>query len=158
MKCYSEKDGSKFQLCQKRLGYRTCFVQYGKGSRLILIQNTISNTLVKYVLNIIIFRPPKMKPYMLTINLIPICFQTAELSGEAAPQKSMILQLNRVYNKDHHPFFSPMFHVECENHVSGVKSEKFCYCSYHLCNYQKKISESIPLMLGLSLLVTALAS
>ena len=98
--------------------------------------------------------------YAITINydLIPICFQTAELSGEAAPQKSMILQLNRVYNKDHHPFFSPMFHVECENHVSGVKSEKFCYCSYHLCNYQKKISESIPLMLGLSLLVTALAS
>ena len=39
MKCYSEKDGSKFQLCQKRLGYRTCFVQYGKGSCLILIQN-----------------------------------------------------------------------------------------------------------------------
>ena len=134
MKCYSEKDGSKFQLCQKRLGYRTCFVQYGKGSCLILIEK-----LVNY-------------------DLIPICFQTAELSGEAAPQKSMILQLNRVYNKDHHPFFSPMFHVECENHVSGVKSEKFCYCSYHLCNYQKKISESIPLMLGLSLLVTALAS
>ena len=39
MKCYSEKDGSKFQLCQKRLGYRTCFVQYGKGSCLILIQS-----------------------------------------------------------------------------------------------------------------------
>ena len=31
MKCYSEKAGSKFQLCQKRLGYRTCFVQYDKG-------------------------------------------------------------------------------------------------------------------------------
>ena len=31
MKCYSEKDGSKFQLCQKRLGYRTCFAQYDKG-------------------------------------------------------------------------------------------------------------------------------
>ena len=156
MKCYSEKDGSKFQLCQKRLGYRTCFVQYGKGSCLILI-----GKLVNYVLNRIILWPQKMKPYYAITNnyaLIPICFQTAELSGEAAPQKSMILQLNRVYNKDHHPFFSPMFHVECENHVSGVKSEKFCYCSYHLCNYQKKISESIPLMLGLSLLVTALAS
>ena len=32
MKCYSEKDGSKFQLCQKRLGYRTCFAQYDKGN------------------------------------------------------------------------------------------------------------------------------
>ena len=61
MKCYSEKDGSKFQLCQKRLGYRTCFVQYGKGSCLILIENTISNSLVNYVLNMIIFRPQKKK-------------------------------------------------------------------------------------------------
>ena len=59
MKCYSEKDGSKFQLCQKRLGYRTCFVQYGKGSCLILI-----GKLVNYVLNRIILWPQKMKPYM----------------------------------------------------------------------------------------------
>ena len=121
--------------------------------------SNFANFDTEYQTRLSILRPQKMKCYI-TINydLIPICFQTAELSGEAAPQKSMILQLNRVYNKDHHPFFSPMFHVECENHVSGVKSEKFCYCSYHLCNYQKKISESIPLMLGLSLLVTALAS
>ena len=28
----------------------------------------------------------------------------------------------------------PMFHVECENHVSGVRNEKFCYCSFQLCN------------------------
>ena len=27
-----------------------------------------------------------------------------------------------------------IFHVECENHVMGTKSEKFCYCSYPLCN------------------------
>ena len=59
MKCYSEKDGSKFQLCQKRLGYRTCFVQYGKGSCLILI-----GKLVNYVSNRIILWPQKMKPYM----------------------------------------------------------------------------------------------
>merc|ERR1719431_1965099 len=27
-----------------------------------------------------------------------------------------------------------IFHVECENHVMGRSSEKFCYCSYFLCN------------------------
>ena len=27
-----------------------------------------------------------------------------------------------------------IFHIECENHVMGAKSEKFCYCSYFLCN------------------------
>merc|ERR1719158_539123 len=27
-----------------------------------------------------------------------------------------------------------VFHIECENHVMGANSEKFCYCSYYLCN------------------------
>merc|ERR1712083_646589 len=27
-----------------------------------------------------------------------------------------------------------MGHIECENHVMGRDSEKFCYCSYYLCN------------------------
>merc|ERR1712106_1067227 len=27
-----------------------------------------------------------------------------------------------------------IFHIECENHVMGRTSEKFCYCSYFLCN------------------------
>ena len=27
-----------------------------------------------------------------------------------------------------------LYHVECENHVMGRTSEKFCYCSYFLCN------------------------
>ena len=27
-----------------------------------------------------------------------------------------------------------VFHIECENHVMGAGSEKFCYCSYFLCN------------------------
>merc|ERR1719411_1096313 len=27
-----------------------------------------------------------------------------------------------------------VFHIECENHVMGRDSEKFCYCSYYLCN------------------------
>merc|ERR1719500_1522863 len=27
-----------------------------------------------------------------------------------------------------------IFHIECENHVMGRSSEKFCYCSYFLCN------------------------
>ena len=27
-----------------------------------------------------------------------------------------------------------VFHIECENHVMGRESEKFCYCSYFLCN------------------------
>ena len=26
------------------------------------------------------------------------------------------------------------YHIECENHVMGTSSEKFCYCSYWLCN------------------------
>jgi len=95
MKCYSERDGSKFQLCQKRLGYRTCFVQYDKDGG--IVRRGCSTKM-------------------------------------------------------------PMFHVECENHVSGVKSERFCYCSYHLCNYQKKISQSIPLMFSLSIFVITMFS
>lgn len=27
-----------------------------------------------------------------------------------------------------------MFHVECESHLSGLKNEQICYCSYDLCN------------------------
>ena len=27
-----------------------------------------------------------------------------------------------------------VFHIECENHQMGRESEKFCYCSYFLCN------------------------
>ena len=27
-----------------------------------------------------------------------------------------------------------VFHIECENHQMGRQSEKFCYCSYFLCN------------------------
>ena len=70
--------------------------------------SNFANFDTEYQTRLSILRPQKMKCYI-TINydLIPICFQTAELSGEAAPQKSMILQLNRVYNKDHHPFSAP---------------------------------------------------
>ena len=71
-------------------------------------QRFVSNFDTEYQTHLSILRPQKMKCYI-TINydLIPICFQTAELSGEAAPQKSMILQLNRVYNKDNHLFSAP---------------------------------------------------
>ena len=31
MKCYSEKEGIKYQQCRKKLGYRTCFTQYDKS-------------------------------------------------------------------------------------------------------------------------------
>ena len=31
MKCYSEKEGPKYQQCKKKLGYRTCFIQYDKS-------------------------------------------------------------------------------------------------------------------------------
>jgi len=95
MKCYSEKDGSKFQLCQKRLGYRTCFVQYDKDGGIVRRGCSTKN---------------------------------------------------------------PMFHVECENHVSGIKSEKFCYCSYHLCNYQEKISENFLLLVTTSIFVSRMLS
>ena len=152
MKCYSEKDGSKFQLCQKRLGYRTCFVQYGKGSCLILIQN-IKHTCQCFNYN---YSSAAKNETLFSILLSTMTLLSdGGIVRRGCSTKKYDIAAN---NKGHHPFFSPMFHVECENHVSGVKSEKFCYCSYHLCNYQKKISESIPLMLGLSLLVTALAS
>ena len=113
MRCYSEREGSKFQLCQKKLGYRTCFVQYNKG---IYLTYTDWD--------------------MITV------FSVAE-GGIARRGCSTKM---------------PMFHVECENHVSGVKSEKFCYCSYQLCNNQERIevnSVLIPLIIILSTLVIA---
>merc|ERR1711892_1087402 len=27
-----------------------------------------------------------------------------------------------------------MFHIECESHLSGTRSQQFCYCGYDLCN------------------------
>ena len=112
MKCYSEKDGSKFQLCQKRLGYRTCFVQYDKGK--------------------------------------PSDIFTRKEFWENFSDGGIVRRGCSTKN--------PMFHVECENHVSGIKSERFCYCSYHLCNYQRKISENILLIMSLSILVRVLSS
>ena len=31
-------------------------------------------------------------------------------------------------------FNRPLYFVECENHMSGLKTEQFCYCSFDLCN------------------------
>ena len=31
MKCYSDVEGIRFQQCQKKMGYRTCFTQHGKS-------------------------------------------------------------------------------------------------------------------------------
>jgi hypothetical protein len=28
----------------------------------------------------------------------------------------------------------PVFYFECENHMSGLQIEQFCYCSFDLCN------------------------
>ena len=54
-----------------------------------------------------------------------------------------------------------IFHIECENHVMGRYSEKFCYCSYTLCNAAVRHSSPggqrqaalIALLAGLMLLV-----
>ena len=120
MRCYSEKDGSKFQLCQKRLGYRTCFVQYNKG-------NLFSGN----------FRSRK--------SLINKPIISLPLSEGGIARRGCSTKM-------------PMFHVECENHVSGIKSEKFCYCSYQLCNYQKRVGVNVPLVTLLSSLVIAMFS
>merc|ERR1712106_170551 len=32
-----------------------------------------------------------------------------------------------------------IFHIECENHMMGRTSEKFCYCSYFLCNHGRQL-------------------
>ena len=50
----------------------------------------------------------------------------------------------------------PMFHVECENHVSGTRNEKFCYCSYELCNRQDRIANSLPVMAAQAAVVVVL--
>jgi hypothetical protein len=47
-----------------------------------------------------------------------------------------------------------IFHIECENHVMGRQSEKFCYCSYFLCNAGGRATLSRPLLL-FSLVLTA---
>jgi len=47
-----------------------------------------------------------------------------------------------------------MFHVECENHLSGARNEQFCCCSYDLCNGgSASIGPALigPLMLVLNL-------
>jgi hypothetical protein len=44
-----------------------------------------------------------------------------------------------------------VFHIECENHVMGRESEKFCYCSYFLCNGTALRRPDGPLLLLLLL-------
>ena len=54
-----------------------------------------------------------------------------------------------------------IFHIECENHVMGRQSEKFCYCSYFLCNAAGggRARVSHPLLLAsLALLAASWAS
>ena len=120
MRCYSEREGPKFQLCQKRLGYRTCFVQYNKGNLLTNISPESTNRLTE-----------------LRVSLF--------ISEGGIARRGCSTKM-------------PMFHVECENHVSGIKSEKFCYCSYQLCNYQKRIRENLLLIATMSSLVIPLLS
>merc|ERR550517_2287364 len=60
----------------------------------------------------------------------------------------------------------PVFHVECENHVSGPQRERFCYCSHQLCNSSPSLVTSLSplssllpsllLFLSLSLSLTSL--
>ena len=38
-----------------------------------------------------------------------------------------------------------MFHIECESHLSGTRSEQFCYCSYDLCNERNTAAEKSQL-------------
>lgn len=69
--CFSDTGAVKLQLCEAKLGYRTCFT--------------------------------KLDP-----------------DGRVATRGCSTKR--------------PVFHEECENHVSGARKERFCYCSSHLCN------------------------
>merc|ERR1719411_1518588 len=71
MRCYSEKTGQKYQICNKSFGFQTCFTKYDDKHQVVL-------------------------------------------RGCSSKRK--------------------MFHIECESHLSGTRNEKFCYCSYDLCN------------------------
>ena len=99
MKCYSDKEGMKFQQCKKKLGYRTCFTEYDKS---------------------------KWFQYMLRYYFK--LFTEGQVLRRGCSTKM------------------PMFHVECENHISGTRSEKFCYCSYDLCNRHVRTEESLTVM------------
>ncbi|XP_023342518.1 uncharacterized protein LOC111712202 [Eurytemora carolleeae] len=46
-----------------------------------------------------------------------------------------------------------IFHIECENHVMGKHSEKFCYCSYYLCNSADRVTGLSPA--GIMLILTS---
>merc|ERR1711915_934718 len=41
-----------------------------------------------------------------------------------------------------------IFHTECENHVMGQSSEKFCYCSYFLCNSDMRLKSQWTLLIS----------
>jgi hypothetical protein len=51
-----------------------------------------------------------------------------------------------------------IFHIECENHVMGRQSEKFCYCSYFLCNPGVRPTLARPLLWGSLLLLLLLVN
>ena len=51
-----------------------------------------------------------------------------------------------------------MFHIECESHLSGTRSEQFCYCGYDLCNKAVSdlnggLSEKMYLVICLAVLI-----
>ena len=53
----------------------------------------------------------------------------------------------------------PLFHIECENHKSGTKSEEFCYCSYDLCNSEESTKlDKVISILVFGLLITIIFS
>merc|ERR1719419_1344993 len=41
-----------------------------------------------------------------------------------------------------------IFHTECENHVMGRSSEKFCYCSYFLCNSDVSVNSQWSILIS----------
>merc|ERR1712179_172315 len=51
-----------------------------------------------------------------------------------------------------------MFHVECENHISGTRNEQFCYCSYDLCNSSSGGPRGCLLLLLLLLFLSLILS
>ena len=46
-----------------------------------------------------------------------------------------------------------IFTMECENHVMGGKGERFCYCSYGLCNKGGRVMSEGGIVLLAILLV-----
>ena len=85
-------------------------------------------------IGLILYRDCKFFFYAFSNTLITIISE-GEVTGRGCSTKDKI------------------FHIECENHVMGKHSEKFCYCSYYLCNSADRLTGLSPA--GIMLILTS---